>query len=86
MADDYVLVLARWMHFSAAMVLFGSSLFPFYVGNLAERAWSPPRSFSFVLGTITLAGASLWLRGQLRHFALQHGCPANRDGSSAFRS
>jgi putative copper resistance protein D len=61
MADDYVLVLARWMHFSAAMVLFGSSLFPFYVGNLAERAWSPPRSFSFVLGTITLAGASLWL-------------------------
>lgn len=61
MEGDYVLVLARWMHFSAAMVLFGSSLFQFYMGDLGQIAWSPPRSFTVWFGALALLGAGLWL-------------------------
>src|SRR4051812_6237081 len=61
MADDYVLVLARWMHFSAAMVLFGSSLFPFYMGDLRQLAWRSQRPFALSFACAALFGAVLWL-------------------------
>jgi putative copper resistance protein D len=61
MADDYVLVFARWVHFSAAMVAFGSSLFPFYIGERRQLAWMPSRMFAILLACAVLFGASLWL-------------------------
>jgi len=61
MADDYVLVVARWMHFSAAMVLFGSSLFPFYMGDLRQIAWRSPRPFAISFACAALFGTVLWL-------------------------
>ncbi|MBN9318018.1 MAG: CopD family protein [Devosia sp.] len=57
------LVLARWGYFLSVMILFGSTLFPFYALNrsgTASRA-QQPRGINLALALATIAFAGVWL-------------------------
>lgn len=60
---DSTLVLARWGYFLSAMILFGSTLFPFYALNrTGTAAHAPqPRGVTLALAFATMVFATLWL-------------------------
>lgn len=63
MDADPGLVLARWVFYGAAMVLFGSSLFPFYALRTRPAALDCrlPRPVNVTLAITVLLAAGLWL-------------------------
>lgn len=59
---DPSLILARWVYYCAATVLFGSSLFPLYAGlNAGASNRAIPRAAATVLAVAALVAAILWL-------------------------
>lgn len=60
---DSTLVLARWGYFLSVMILFGSTLFPFYAlkGNGTSAQVLQPRYVNVALALATTAFATLWL-------------------------
>lgn len=60
---DSTLVLARWGYFLSVMILFGSTLFPFYALNRTgtDAHALQPRYVNVALALATTAFATLWL-------------------------
>jgi putative copper resistance protein D len=62
MAGPAALILARWVFFTAAMVAFGSALFPFYAFKSSERGARTAKAaiVAVVAALVTLISAIAW--------------------------
>jgi len=76
---DAALILARWFYFAAVMVLFGSSLFPFYALDRTTKAMRArlPALVNVGLALMALISTLVWLLS----FAVDLGGPENIAGT-----
>jgi putative copper resistance protein D len=63
MASEGILILARWVHFTAAMILFGASLFPFYAIKPPARrgAGALERRTRVIVAATALLALLVWV-------------------------